>query len=58
MLTCDRDLGIKRLPNTFLIVFIVYLIGVPSSFSLTFLSNQDFVWFATALRASAITHCL
>ncbi len=38
------DRGIKRSYAVFIIGAAVYFLGVPSAFSLNFLSNQDFVW--------------
>ncbi len=38
------DRGVKRSRALWIIIPIVYLLGIPSVMSLDFLSNQDFVW--------------
>jgi neurotransmitter:Na+ symporter, NSS family len=38
------DRGVRRKKAVLIIVFFVYLLGVPSAISLDILSNQDFVW--------------
>jgi NSS family neurotransmitter:Na+ symporter len=38
------DRGIKRSKALWIILPVVYLLGIPSVMSLDFLSNQDFVW--------------
>ncbi len=38
------DRGVKRNKAVFIIIAVVYLLGVPSALSLNILSNQDFVW--------------
>ncbi len=38
------DRGIKRSKAVWIVVSVVYLLGIPSAMSLNFLSNQDFVW--------------
>ncbi len=38
------DRGIKRSKSLWIIIPIVYILGLPSVMSITFLSNQDFVW--------------
>ncbi len=38
------DRGVKRSKAVWIIVGIVYLLGIPSAMNLNFLSNQDFVW--------------
>ncbi len=38
------DRGVNRNKAVFIIIAVVYLLGVPSAMSLDILSNQDFVW--------------
>jgi len=38
------DRGIKRTKALWIIIPVVYLLGLPSVWNLNFLSNQDFVW--------------
>ena len=38
------DRGVNRNKSVFIIIAVVYLLGVPSALSLDVLSNQDFVW--------------
>jgi len=38
------DRGVKRRKALWVIILVVYLLGIPSAMSLDILSNQDFVW--------------
>ncbi len=38
------DRGIKRRKAIWIVISVVYLLGIPSAMSLDLLSNQDFVW--------------
>lgn len=38
------DWGLSRTPSVILVGAVTYLLGIPSAFSLSFFSNQDFVW--------------
>jgi NSS family neurotransmitter:Na+ symporter len=38
------DRGMKRTKAVWIVVAVVYVLGIPSAMNLNFLSNQDFVW--------------
>jgi len=48
------DRGIKRRKAVSIVCIIVYLLGLPSVFSLNFLSNQDFVWGIALMISGAL----
>jgi NSS family neurotransmitter:Na+ symporter len=47
------DTGIKRSNAIWIIVAVVYLLGIPSARNLDLLSNQDFVWSAALMLSGA-----
>ncbi len=47
------DTGIRRANAIWIVIAVVYLLGIPSARNLTLLSNQDFVWSAALMISGA-----